>query len=66
MGQAVDPHLNTSAASAIFQGIDPVTLDLGHLHALADSVSYGIRMSSVRAAKGPDHPPRALPMDPDE
>jgi hypothetical protein len=45
MSQPIDPHLDASATGTIFQCIDPVSIDLGHLHTHAHSVSHRIRLS---------------------
>ena len=46
VSQPIDTHLNASAPCAIFERVDPLSIDLGHLHAHAHSVAQGIRMSS--------------------
>src|SRR5439155_10838066 len=47
VNQSIDPHLDASASGSIFEGVDPITVDLGHLHAHARSVSHRIRQSSA-------------------
>src|SRR5215210_2420246 len=43
--KAVNPDLDACATCKVFQGVDPVTIDLGNPHRHALSVACGLRMS---------------------
>jgi hypothetical protein len=41
--QPVDADLDAGTSSAVFEDVDPVSIDLRHLDAHEDIVAYGIR-----------------------
>ena len=56
VNEPINAHLNASATCAVFESVDPVSIDLGHLHTHVRSVAYEIRLSSVL----PSHDPRII------
>jgi hypothetical protein len=46
VNQPVDAHLDTGTPDAIFEGIDPVPIDLRHQYTHIRSVVYGLQLSS--------------------
>jgi len=51
MHKPINPNLNASSNNAVFKGVDPISVDLGHLHTHARSVVYEIQARQAQALR---------------
>ena len=51
MCEPINADLNASANDAILEGVDPISIDLGHLHTHVQSVSYELQNRQAQARR---------------